>query len=191
MKNPLVSVVIGTFDRYIALHGLLAALFQQTHQNWEAIVCDESVTPPGSRLFPFADARIHWFPCGPKVGDWHRTAKLRGAQERAKGDYLMFPQDDVYYVPAALEMMVAAAQENDWALTYCHWLNPQEGYIPWQARPVVGHIDIGGFMVRRDLFNMVPWASGEQTGDGQWVEDMVAIPEVRHGEVPRVLYVKN
>jgi glycosyltransferase involved in cell wall biosynthesis len=201
--NPLVSVCIGTYDRPHLLRGLLAALQAQTHPNWEAFVCDESdladrdsndeieLSPAWHAVNQVNDPRIKHVDAAPYVGDWHRRSKLRAAA-KCNGDYLMFPQDDSYYVPTALAEFVKAATAGDYGLIYCNWLNPQDGHTMWPGNPKVGHIDIGGFMVRRDVFELVPWTDASQIGDGRWVEDMIAVPEVRHGLAGRgVLYVKN
>jgi glycosyltransferase involved in cell wall biosynthesis len=184
-----VSLICAAFNRPHVLPVLLHCLRAQTHQDWECLVMDES---PDRINLPVVkslnDYRIRHVACG-RFNDWGQTVKRMGA-EMSRGDILGFPNDDAYYTPTYLERMAGTLRQEQLGLVSCDWLFDIMGYVPWNAQPVVGHIDIGGFLVTRDAMCLVPWTGSHQTADGEWVQQLVAAG-VRYGKAPGVLYVKN
>jgi glycosyltransferase involved in cell wall biosynthesis len=184
-----VSLICAAFNRPQVLPVLLHCLRVQTHQDWECLVMDES--PERVNLDVVAtinDDRIQHVPCD-RFNDWGQSVKRIGA-EMSQGAVLGFPNDDAYYTPTYLERMAGTLKRDKLGLVYCDWLFDIMGYVPWCAQPVVGHIDVGGFLVTREAMKHVPWTGAHQTADGEWVQAMVAAG-IRHGKAPGVLYVKN
>ena len=135
------------------------------------------------------EPRIRHRPCGPLRGDWHQTVKAQ-AITITEAECLVFPADDAYYAPVFIEQMLLGAAQGNAELIYCNWVYNQMRYMPWTANPRTGHIDVGGFMVRKTAALRVPWTSRAQTGDGKWIEELVA-SGVRHARLDQTLYVKN
>jgi hypothetical protein len=162
--------VICVADRAERLPLLVWSLIAQTHQDWTLLVLDQSTEYPG--VFRYVTVppaykdrvridRVHM------VGDWGQSAKEQAAH-LVDGDAVMFPADDAYYVPTALETM-AAELDAGADLALCGWLYRLMGYAPMPPCPAVGHVDVGGFMVRRSTFLKHGWPSKGQTGDGELV----------------------
>lgn len=195
MLTPMVSFIILA-DRPQALRVLLAALEAQTEPAWEAIILNQS--DPDSSLITTAYASH--YTCRPerlsyrrvvRHGDWGQTEKF-AAVAAARGEFVGFPNDDAYYCPAYLERMVQMAREAD--LVYCDWVScsdlGRDTYVPMVAAPVVGHVDVGGFLVRRSVLLAHGWPDRGPTGDGLLIESLVR-SGARHQRVPGCLYVKN
>lgn len=193
-SEPVVSLMISTFERPTQLTLLLAALQVQTMPHWEALVLDENPRKLAAPVVEyFRDPRIRYVTC-PHGNDWGQTSKFRAAQTKARGQWFMFPNDDAYYVPTALHTFTHTAIGWNLELVYANWLYDQMGYQAWSVKPQTGHIDVGGFMVKRDLFARAVaegwWKTGVQTGDGEFIEKLVS-SGAKHGRAPGVLYVKN
>lgn len=201
--TPRVSLLVGTRQRGDHLRHLLACLRLQTLSDWEALVCDEGerrrVDELGVELSTPAEEavedwhrvdedRVRHVDCRPFAGDWHQSARARGAA-LARGEWLGFPPDDAYYCPRYLELMVAAGDAMGWDLVYCDWIYDLAGYQRYEAAPVVGQVDVGGFLVRRALYERVGWPWRDHEGDGRFVVACAAAAP--HGRVGHVLYVKN
>lgn len=188
MTPPLVSFLVGTHNRPLCLRALLATLALQTEPRWEAVLCDE-----GEGAWAVADAigdpRVTHLDCRPYAGDWHQTARARGL-ELARGEWLGFPADDAYYCPRYLEFMLAGALAQGWGLVYCDWVYDAAGYACYVSEPRVGRIDVGGFLVRREVLEQVGWPWRDHEGDGRFVQACVEAG-VPHGRVGHILYVKN
>lgn len=189
-----VSIICLT-DRPHRLPTLFWSLLAQTWPEWELLLLDQ--TPDASatrfcvdpwRIAAEAGHRVNVLPVE-RVGDWGQSAKEAAALEWARGDALMFPNDDAYYVPTALESLAQSIKAgND--LAVCGWLYDLLGYTAMPPNTQVGHIDVGGFMVTRDQFVRHGWPNKGQTGDGELVQGFLK-QGARVGLVPNTLYVKN
>lgn len=184
MKVSVVSVA----DRPERLPLLYWSLVAQTHQAWELLVLDQSDEGGVERNVGVRDARVRVMRVE-RRGDWGQSAKEHAAESRATGDAVMFPNDDAYYVPIALAAMVRQLEAGA-DLVLCGWLYDLMGYVPMPPRPAVGHVDVGGFMVRRTTFLAHGWPSKAQTGDGELVLSLIAAG-ARVATCPGTLYVKN
>jgi hypothetical protein len=187
--------VLCLADRPERLPVLVWSLLAQTHTAWELLILDQSGGLDVDRYcgpwMEVAVRRGHRVEVQQveRLNDWGQTVKERGALGWATGDVLMFPNDDAYYVPIALERFVAAiAAGSDLAVS--GWLYDLLGYVAMPPNTQVGHIDVGGFAVRRDTFLATGWPCKAQTGDGELVQGFLRAG-ARVGLVPNTLYVKN
>lgn len=187
--------IICLADRPARLPLFWWALLAQTYTAWELLILDQTddagATVHSVAAWEMAVARGHRVDVLPveRVGDWGQSAKERAALEWARGDALLFPNDDAYYVPTALEMLVGALRDGH-DLALCGWLYDLLGYVPMPADPTVGRVDVGGFLVRRDLFARTGWPNKGQTGDGELVRGFLEAG-ARVARLPQTLYVKN
>ncbi len=182
--------VICAADRPERLPVLVWSLMAQTFASWELLVLDQSGDGMVMRYLEdvLGDCRVR-VKRVPRRGDWGYREKQAAALDMAIGSAVMFPPDDAYYAPVALEVMGAEiARGAD--LVLCGWLYRLFGYQPMPPNPRVGHVDVGGFMVRRSTFLEHGWPDGSQTADGRFVERLVA-SGVRVVTCPGVLYVQN
>lgn len=143
----MISFIVGTNKRPEELKRFIEHLKDQTSQDYEIVVADESELGDN-------DPQGHKHYKQKYVGDWHYTAK-NNAVALAEGGYLAFPQDDAVYHPE----FVAEMQQGDMCI--CRW----NGGEPC---PKVCHVDIGGFTVKRELFTGF---RSHGTADGEFVEN--------------------
>lgn len=195
MKPDLTFITVA--DRPDALRQLIACLRLQTYPDWELLVLDQ--TPKATCLAPVLEAealgerRVSW-DAVPRIGDVGQS--MKAAYTRfARGEFLCFPHDDAYYVPVFVERMLWQARACQWDLVYCDWLFDRADnttpYWHMDGVPQFGRIDVGGFIVRREVLIADGWPDRGEGGDGRLVERIAA--KYPHGCVPdhRVLYVKN
>ncbi|MFV0413175.1 MAG: glycosyltransferase family 2 protein [Oscillospiraceae bacterium] len=106
-RTPLVSVVVRTCGRPATLRETLTSLAHQTYRNFEVIVVEDG--PPASRQMleeEFAGLPLHYYATGQKAGR-ARVGNL--GLEKAKGEYCNFLDDDDYFYPDHIELLVAEA----------------------------------------------------------------------------------
>lgn len=189
MTQPVVSLVCIA-DRPRMLPVLIACLRAQTFDAWELIVLDQANDGAIQGVVTAADdPRVQWIPV-PNHHDWGQTEKVKAAQTIARGDVLGFPNDDAYYAPCYLARMVAMLDDATLDLVYCDWIFDKFNYLPMVVAPKTGHIDVGGFLVRRQTFMAIGWDDRGDTGDGIFVEHIVA-SGARHARIAACYYVKN
>jgi len=110
--NPLVSVVIPTYNRGWCIERTLESVFAQTHKNIEVIVVDDASTDDtAERLAPFLDKITyirHSTNQGIALQAEGGPARNTGIG-RATGDYLAFLDGDDLWEPDKLAVQVQAA----------------------------------------------------------------------------------
>lgn len=118
-------------------------------------------------------------------GDWHQSSKEYGAKY-ANGEYLCFPNDDSYYLPQFVEEVGKCKED----LIYYDWIWGDNDMKVRKGNPKRSYIDVGGFVVKKDVFRKIGWRNKGAEGDGHLVEDII-----KSGASTKyldfVLYVKN
>ena len=179
-------------DRPDHLRVLLACLHLQTYQDWHAVVLDQAQDPAVVVPLCQLDPRIRHH-LVPRRGDWGQAVKYQAAVDCAS-TWVGFPNDDAYYCPRYLELMLQRATETRAELVYCDWVSAADAvgmpYTRYQGVPQIGQIDVGGFLVKRDVLVTHGWPDRGPTGDGVLIESLIR-NGVSHVRVPAVCYVKN
>ncbi|RTE08342.1 glycosyltransferase family 2 protein [Paenibacillus whitsoniae] len=109
-EQPLVSVIIPTYNRRIELAELAESLYRQTYKHLQIIIvndCGPSVDFICD-LYPELHIEIVNMPTNQK----HVAARNRGLQE-VRGDYIMLCDDDDLLLPMHTERMLAEIQDCD------------------------------------------------------------------------------
>lgn len=108
--NPLVSVVICTYNQGEYLRDAVESVLGQTYPHWELIVVDNGSTDGSAALLREyeGDARVRLL-LYPENGPV--TRRLNEAIRLSRGPYLSLLWGDDYYLPHKLERQVAAFAE--------------------------------------------------------------------------------
>jgi glycosyltransferase involved in cell wall biosynthesis len=104
MKNPLVSIIIPTFNRAHLISETLDSVLAQTYSNWECIVVDDGskdVTKEVLNTYREKDSRFH-FHSRPVVRPKGANACRNYGVELSKGEYVMFLDSDDICEPYCL-----------------------------------------------------------------------------------------
>ncbi|MGP4039324.1 glycosyltransferase family 2 protein [Gracilibacillus sp. D59] len=123
MSKPNVSIIITTYNRRIALAELLAALVEQTYQEFEVIIINDAGEKINdiSALYPELDITILDLP----ENRYHVYARNKGI-EKAAGELIMLMDDDDLPLPTHLEMMVKHIVDADLVYSDVEIVNYQE-----------------------------------------------------------------
>ena len=105
--NPLVSIILPTYNRLDYLHRSIGSVLNQTFQDWELIIWDDgSRDGTGEFCQSFDDQRIRYF--------WHENRGVSFARNRAieksTGTYLAFLDSDDEWVQQKLSIQVSILQ---------------------------------------------------------------------------------
>ena len=196
-----ISFIVSAYERPKALRTCLSSLVQQTEEDWEAIVVDNSHVDFQLEHLALCkmDKRIRYLPKSQLTaikGAIHAFSVYKATDlgiEDATGDWLCCPSDDSYYCPWFAERMLAHAERNDLQLVYCNIVmgGPREHH-PMICHPRLCCIDKTNWMVRRECWQGWTGASGETypQADGLTIEAMVK-RGLRHGRLDQCLVVHN
>jgi glycosyltransferase involved in cell wall biosynthesis len=178
----MISFICSAYNRPNNLKLLAYSLICQDNPDWELLVMDESE----ERINDISslDTRIKYVPCE-RFNDFGYSVKNLGIPH-ATGQFLAFPADDVYYAPPFVRLMTTALENND--LVYCNWILDKRNYSLVQVAPVIGSIDVGGFVVRKSIIGDGFTDKGG-LGDGLLIQKLAQ--SCRHTALEQILYVKN
>jgi glycosyltransferase involved in cell wall biosynthesis len=109
MDNPLVSVVIATYNRSGVLAHAIESVRRSTLADWELIVVGDHCTDDTAAVVAaFADPRITYVDLPANVGE--QSGPNNEGVRRARGRYLAFLNHDDLYFPDHLETSLARCQ---------------------------------------------------------------------------------
>jgi glycosyltransferase involved in cell wall biosynthesis len=118
-ENPLVSVVIPTFNQAAYLGQALDSLFKQTYTNWEAVVVNDGSTDNTASVveaYQQLDSRVRGFT---KVNGGITSALNYGIQH-ARGEFFCWLSSDDLFYPEKIDLQVRsfALLSPEYALVY-------------------------------------------------------------------------
>lgn len=180
MKDPLVSVILTSYNKAQMLKQAICSVVAQTYDNWECIVIDDLSGPEVKDVLAWAidtDEKIHWRDTilGP-----HETPESlnryayninSAVKEYCKGQLITYLCDDDLYAPMRLEVMTAFLEQNpDAKIVYGKQLAYGYGkVIMREAPPITWHaamrVDHSSVMHYRECFDKA----------GGWDEDASTI----------------
>ena len=128
-SEPLVSVVIPTYNRPVYLRDAIASALRQTYQNIEVLVRDNASTDETRKVVQgFCDSRLCYFRHSTNIG---QTENVIDGCRAARGDYIAYLHDDDVWEPNFLEKLVPPLRENSAAgISFCdHYIIDANGTI--------------------------------------------------------------
>jgi len=133
MQNPLVSIIIPTYNRVRLIGETLDTVLAQTYKNWECIVVDDGSTDGTNKLlFKYCknDARFQYR---------HRPAdRPKGANscrnygiEVSEGEYIILFDSDDLMLPNHVEIKISniVLHKSDYVITKTKFFNYSEGNL--------------------------------------------------------------
>ena len=168
---PRVSVITPTYKRDLKIISrCMDCMKMQIMTDWEQIVCSDGPVEPEvlKMVRKCGDERIRYrHSTGDKIeGDYGNTVRLKCLQHEAKGEYILFCDDDNLIMPNYMEKMISALDSNlDCGFAVCrimHFgpLHESEGKAPKviMGNPVeLYHIDPLQILVRREAMLKIGW----------------------------------
>lgn len=117
--NPLVSIVLPTYNRAAKLSASIETCVAQTHANLEIIVVDDGSTDDTQAIaegWTERDPRVKYL----RQQNKRLPAALNTGHRAAKGDYLTWTSDDNRYEPDAIAIMIQFLEtEPSFGMVYC------------------------------------------------------------------------
>lgn len=117
MPNPLVSVIIPTFNREFFIKDAIDSVLNQTFQDFEIVVIDDGSTDNTKDIIDgYNDYRIHYFYQKNRGLNPARNAGIKNS----RGNYIAFLDSDDIWEPDKLEKQVEILnQKPEIGLVYC------------------------------------------------------------------------
>jgi glycosyltransferase involved in cell wall biosynthesis len=166
-ENPLVTVVIATYNRSLLVMEAIASVSAQTYTRWELIVADDgSDDDTVERIRTMSDPRIRVLAL-PHSGN---IATVRNAGAAAgSGEWIAFLDSDDLWIPQKLEIQVDLLKKENKRWIYGGYelidsagqivpvkagiYRPFSGWIAKELLSTEASVNMGTLMIERTLFN--------------------------------------
>jgi glycosyltransferase involved in cell wall biosynthesis len=128
-SEPLVSVIVPTYNRPDYLREAVQSALRQNYSNMEILVRDNASTDETRKVVQsFSDSRIRYHRHAENVGP---TENVIGGCREARGEYIAHLHDDDAWEPDFLEKLVPPLQQNSGAaIAFCdHYIIDASGLI--------------------------------------------------------------
>ena len=161
--DPLVSVIIATYNWSSVLRLAIHSALWQTHQDFEILVVGDGCTDDSETVAQsFGDARIRWHNLSSNAG--HQTAPNNAGLRLARGYYVAYLGHDDIWHPEHLRTLVAAITrcKADFASSLVEMIGPQgsnyrevAGIHPKGGYKGAKGLPISGVLHRRDVVSRI------------------------------------
>ena len=101
----LFSIVVPTYNRRSLLQEAVQSVVQQTYAHWELLIVDDASTDgTADYVRSLTDLRIHYY----HLDKGERSRARNFGMRQAKGDYILFLDDDDYFLSDHLSLFYQA-----------------------------------------------------------------------------------
>ena len=191
-------VFVMAYERVVPLRLLMDCFLLQTYPHWRMTVVHDGAAGDEIKtlMVPYeGDPRIIFFSTPERLGHNgfpNRKLMLEFA-EGDKGDFILFTNDDNYYVPHFVEYMLDRAME-DVGVVYCDTSHSHINHKVLPGKLEVNHIDMGAFITEMRLAKEVGFNHDTFAADGLFAEECAARCREKGlstVHIPAVLFVHN
>ncbi len=194
-RVPDISFIVTAHSKPDALRITLQSLLLQKKCSVEILVSNNQINPVMSKQISSVCA---WFPTVREIKNKQPEcySAIKQLAPLATGKYICFPSEEDYYTPVFGIKLLEHARRYKLELVYCDSLYDSRyigSYEVMRVQPLIGHIDKGGFLLRRNLFTEFPGTPDEEIAtlcDGYLIEKLRA-DGISFGKIPEVLWVHN
>ncbi len=196
----MISFIVSAFDRLWPLRSCLASLMCQGEPFEIIVTCNATDIVMVSEIKAICQQhKVLMIETG-EMGSTCPYSAAEMAVPETKGDWLCFPSDDSYYLPRFSELMLRAAEQNQWdlvlseAVLYSKDRQRHPEYIPHvhtqEAR--LHCVDKTAFIVKKSWFEGFPGKIPHQpvSCDGLLIESLRK-RDIRFGAARGCLVVHN
>jgi glycosyltransferase involved in cell wall biosynthesis len=209
MSDPLVSVVMATYNRAKLLKRSLDSLVNQTYTNIEIIVVNDASTDNTSDVLAEYVAKYSFIKSIDSATNLGPSAARNLGVQHTSGPYIAFMDDDDYCVDTRLEKQLRLLQDNpDVGLCFClvQWVDLdgqgstvfpaalQKGIFPDDPQEIFTFLLLEGnkistqmIMVRRDVMLSHPFPEEIHIGEDWYVVLSIVRDGIKIQGIPEVL----
>src|SRR5690554_8063110 len=120
-EQPLISIIIPTFNRAHLIGETLDSILAQTYQNWECVVVDDGSTDNTDEVmaaYMAKDARFQYHHRPPEKTKGANACRNAGL-DLAAGEYIVFFDSDDLMTPDHLKVKISAIQAHQIGRASC------------------------------------------------------------------------
>lgn len=167
---------IGAEYRVKTCYTLVYSLLAQTYDNFEIYIhhdgpLDDTLL---AEKFRAISDKITFIDNLEHKGNWGFYHRHSVSLMEPKPEWVLYTNEDNYYVPIFLETMINTAISNNSKMVYCNMVHDGIGYQAIDTYPEVNRIDMGAFITHIDLIECTPFDNYSEKADGWYAEKLAS-----------------
>lgn len=198
-RNPLISVVISTFNRADLIGESISSVLAQSFEDFELIIVDDGSTDDTQRVVKnFNDKRIRYF----YQGNSGISAARNLGTQMARGKYIAVHDDDDLMLPSRLRSSLTAIRAGIRA-SFGSWINFNDDdggmqinvsrktfdpNVVWGVGPAPGHAT---WLVEKELMEATPYDEALTSAVDHNVATRIASSSVHWAHTGAVLFMRR
>ena len=197
MKSNKVRILISSYlnkpyeNRINTLKCLIYSLLSQTHQNFEILIHHDGPLEDKNlkEKIESIDDRISFIETEERKNKWGFHERHALAVKDDNADYILFTNDDNYYVPIFLQHFINILTTKNSELAYCNLIHNERSYGVIDAFPEIGYVDLGCFITSLRLIKETSWDSFAKEADGIYFKKLAS--KTNAIKINNILFVHN
>ena len=189
--------IIVAFERPINLRLLIDCFILQTDPRWKLYIMYDGPAPKDicEIMGLYDDERIQFYASAKREGSYGHPnrKKMLDALQGDDMDYVLLSNDDNYYVPRFVEMMLAKCSRTV-GIVSCNTIHSHFEYKTHESQLKRGWIDMGAFLVKLPVAKAVGFTHRDFDADGMYAEECKTLSMANKYEcihIPKSLFVHN
>lgn len=195
--NKKIKIIVSSYlnspyeNRINTLNCLIYSLLSQTYKNFKIIIHHDGPLENKDlkRQFENIDPRISFIETEERKNNWGFDIRHKLAVEDDDCEYILFTNDDNYYVPIFLQSMMQIFHDLDTELCYCNLVHNERDYKVIDTYPLIGYIDLGCFITSKRLIKETPWEHNHKEADGVYFQELFKKTDAI--KISNILFVHN
>jgi len=184
----------GNQKRIYSLYCCVYSFLCQTYDNFEIYIHHDGPLDDVSLKdkFESISSKIKFIDNLEQKKAWGHYHRHPTAMIEPHADWVLFTNDDNYYVPKFFEIMLNTAYNTGAGMVYSDMIHtdcntPIPTHISVTPKPC--HIDMGCFMSKMDIVKETDWNNFEAAADGIYAEKISQ--KTKSVKAPGILYIHN
>lgn len=193
----MIRIICVAYERVIPLQILCDCFLVQTNPHWELNIIYDG-PPPDSiceMIGGIKDKRVKFFQSKERNGNYGHPnrRKLLYNLEGKEDDYVLMTNDDNYYVPVFVDMMLSKTGPKV-GIVSCNTVHSHFSYDVHFSKLVETGIDMGAFIVRFDVAKTIGFKYDHFSADGRYAKecsDYCITHNLQVVHLPKPLFIHN
>jgi glycosyltransferase involved in cell wall biosynthesis len=194
--NDKIRICIASYlndseKRVNAAFACVHSILSQTYDNYEIYIHHDGPVNDKSLIDKFKNLsnKITFIDDLERKGHWGYYHRHNVSMIEPHADWVLYTNDDNYYVPIFLERMMQTANSSNSKMVYCDSSHSHFNYNILNTWVKEGHIDMGSFISHMDLVKTTPWTDYGPGADGIYAEKIGS--QTNPVKASGVLFVHN
>jgi len=196
----MIHIICVAYKRVIPLRILIDSFLNQTDPRWRLYIIHDGPAPDDVRAVTnqYNDQRIRFEESEQRNGYWGHPNRRKMLEKLVfnRTDYLLMTNDDNYYVPRFVEMMLSRTKNglDKTGMVYCDTVHNYSNYDVLKTKMKTGSVDMGSFITRVDIAKKIGFKYVVVEADGKFAEECAMYCrkyklEVKY--IPKALFIHN